>query len=154
MALATSAVIGLIASGAMAAGNIADASAEKKQMAFQARVADQQAISERQVAADQERDYRKAQSARLAEFRAALGGSGTDSSTGTPLMALADFESETELNARRIRSGGDIRSRRLEEQSDFYGSAGKAALNRGYARAGASLLSGAGSSFSKPGART
>src|SRR5687767_13722064 len=118
MALATSTVIGLIASGAMAAGNIADAKADKKQMDFQAMVGRQQAESERQVASDQERDYRKAQSARLAEFRAGLGASGTDASTGTPLLALADFEAETELNARRIRSGGEIRSRRMDEQAD------------------------------------
>jgi len=153
MALAST-VIGLIASGAMAAGNIADANAEKKQLDFQSRVASQQAASERQIAVDQERDYRKAQSAKLAEFRAGLGASGTDTSTGTPLMALADFESETELNARRIRSGGEIRSRRLDEQSDFYGTAGRSAQNRGYARAGASLLSGAGTSFGKTGVKT
>lgn len=153
MALATSTVIGLIAAGASAAGQISDANAEKKQMDFQSRVASQQAESERQVAADQERDYRKAQSARLAEFRAGLGASGTSSSTGTPLLALADFEGETELNARRIRSGGEIRSRRLDEQGDFYSSAGRSAQSRGYARAGSSLLSGASSSFGKSGVK-
>lgn len=147
MALATSAIIGLIASGAMAAGNIQDGQAQKNQLDFQNRVAHQQAESERQIAGDQERDYRKSQSAKLAEIRASLGASGTDSSTGTPLLSLADFEGETELNARRIRSGGEIRSRRLDEQGDFLGASGKSALNKGYARAGSSLLSGAASGF-------
>lgn len=149
MALATSTIIGLIAAGAAAAGNIQQGEAEKKQLDFQKRVSAQQAESEREVSAAQERDYRKAQAARLAEIRASLGASGTDTSTGTPVLALADFEGETELNALRIRSGGDIRSRRLEEQAGFYGSAGKSAQTRGYTRAGSSLLSGYASSFNK-----
>lgn len=147
MALATSTVIGLIAAGAMAAGNIEQGKAEKKQADFQASVGRQQAASDRVISAEQERDYRKAQSARLAEIRASLGASGADTSTGTPLMALADFESETELNAQRIRSGGEIRSRRMNEQADFYGTAGRSAKNRAYTRAGSSLLSGAASTF-------
>jgi len=147
MALATSAVLGLIAAGAAAAGNIQQGQAEKKQADFQDRVSRQQAESERLISADQERDYRKSQSAKLAEIRASLGASGTDSSTGTPLLSLADFEGETELNARRIRSGGEIRSRRLDEQGDFYSAAGRSAQNRGYARAGSSLLSGVASGF-------
>lgn len=147
MALATSTIIGLVAAGAAAAGNIQQGQAEKQQLEFQERVSRQQAESERSIADAQERDYRKAQSAKLAEIRANLGASGTDSSTGTPLLALADFAGETERNALRIRSGGQIRSSRLDEQAGFYSSAAGNAQSRGYARAGASLLSGIGSSF-------
>ena len=147
MALATSTVIGLVAAAASAAGGISQAQAQKKQANFQANVARQQAESERLVAAEQERDYRKAQSARLAQIRASMGASGTDTSTGTPLLALSAFEGETETNALRIRSGGEIRSRRLDELGGFYSSAGKNAQSAGYARAGSSLLSGAARSF-------
>jgi hypothetical protein len=147
MALTTSAVIGLIGAAAGAAGGVSQAQAQKKQANFQANVARQQAESERLAASEQERDYRKAQSSRLAQIRASMGASGTDTSTGTPLLALADFEGETERNALRIRSGGEIRSRRLDELGGFYNSAGKNAESAGYARAGSSLLSGAARSF-------
>lgn len=147
MALTTSAVVGLIGAAAAAAGNVSQAQAAKKQSNFQANVARQQAESERLAAAEQERDYRKVQSSRLAQIRASMGASGTDTSTGTPLLALADFEGETERNALRIRSGGEIRSRRLDELGGFYGSAGKIAEAAGYGRAGSSLLSGAASAF-------
>ena len=147
MALTTSVVIGLIGAAAAAAGGISQAQAQKKQANFQANVARQQAESERLAASEQERDYRKAQSSRLAQIRASMGASGTDTSTGTPLLALADFEGETERNALRIRSGGEIRSRRLNELGGFYNKAGRNAESAGYARAGSSLLSGAASSF-------
>lgn len=147
MALTTSAVISLIGAAAGAAGGISNAQAQKKQASFQRNVAIQQAESERLAAAEQERDYRKAQSARLAQIRASMGASGTDTSTGTPLLAFADFEGETERNALRIRSGGEIRSRRLDELGGFYASAGKSAQSAGYGRAGASLLSGIGNTF-------
>lgn len=147
MALTTSAVIGLIGAAASAAGGISQANAQKKQARFQANVSRQQAESERLAAEESERDYRKAQSSRLAQIRASMGASGTDTSTGTPLLALADFEGETERNALRIRSGGEIRSRRLDELGGFYDSAGRNAESAGYARAGSSLLSGAASGF-------
>lgn len=147
MALTTSAIIGLVGAAASAAGGISQAQAQKKQSSFQANVARQQAESERLAASEQERDYRKAQSSRLAQIRASMGASGTDTSTGTPLLALADFEGETERNALRIRSGGEIRSRRLEEIGGFYTSAGKTAETAGYGRAGSSLLSGGARSF-------
>lgn len=149
MALATSTLLGLLATGASVAGHISQGQAEKKQNNFQARVAEQQSDSENRIAGDQERDYRKSQSAKLAEIRASLGASGTDTSTGTPLISLADFEGETELNARRIRSGGEIRSRRLDQEAEFSRDAAINAERRGYGRAGASLLSGVGESFKK-----
>lgn len=145
MSVATAvAIIGAVVGAGSA---VSQGQAAKKQSSFQANVARQQAESERLAAAEQERDYRKAQSSRLAQIRASMGASGTDTSTGTPLLALADFEGETERNALRIRSGGEIRSRRLDELGGFYNSAGKTAESAGYGRAGSSLLSGIAGSF-------
>lgn len=141
MALTTSAVIGLIGAAAGAAGGISQANAAKKQGDFQANIATQQAEQERIAAAEQERDYRKEQSARLAQIRASMGASGTDTSTGTPLLALSDFEGETERNALRIRSGGDIRASRLDQQGSLYRTAGRNAQSAGYGRAFSSMLS-------------
>lgn len=139
--------IGLIGAAVGAAGNISQAQAANKRGDFQALVSAQQAEQERLAASEQERDYRKLQSARLAQIRASLGTSGTDTSTGTPLLAMADFEGETERNALRIRSGGDIRASRLDQQGSLYRTAGKSEQSAGYGRAGASLLSGIGNTF-------
>lgn len=147
MALTTSVVIGLIGAAASAAGGVSQANAAKKQRNFQANVAAQQAEQERLAAAAQERDYRKQQSSRLAQIRASMGASGTDTSTGTPLLALSDFEGETERNALRIRSGGDIRASRLDQEGSLYRMAGKSEQSAGYGRAGSSLLSGAAPAF-------
>jgi hypothetical protein len=147
MALTTAAVIGLIGAAAGAAGGISQAQAAKKQADFQANVSAQQAEQERLAASEQERDYRKAQSDRLAQIRASMGASGTDTSTGTTLLAISDFEGESERNALRIRSGGDIRASRLEQQGSLYRMAGKSQQSAGYGRAGSSLLSGAAGYF-------
>jgi hypothetical protein len=135
MALTTSAIIGLIGAAAGAAGGISQAQAVNKQRDFQANVA------------EQERDYRKAQSSRLAQIRASMGASGTDTSTGTPLLALSDFEGETERNALRIRSGGEIRASRLDQEGSLYRMAGKSERSAGYGRAGSSLLSGISNAY-------
>jgi hypothetical protein len=147
MALTTASVIGLIGAAAGAAGGISQAQAAKKQADFQANVSAQQAEQERLAASEQERDYRKAQSDRLAQIRASMGASGTDTSTGTTLLAISDFEGESERNALRIRSGGDIRASRLEQQGSLYRMAGKSQQSAGYGRAGSSLLSGAAGYF-------
>ena len=115
----------------------------KKQADFQANVARQQAASERQAAQDQERDYRRSQSLRLSQIRADMGASGTDINTGTSLLAITDFERETELNALRIRSGGDISASRLSQLSGFYRSSAGNAQTAGWGRAGSALLTGA-----------
>ena len=145
MSVATA--ITLIGALVAAGSAVSQGQAQKKQANFQANVARQQAESERLASAAQERDYRKAQSSRLAQIRASMGASGTDTTTGTPLLALADFEGETERNALRIRSGGEIRSRRLEELGGFYNKAGRNAETAGYASAGSSLLTGIGRTF-------
>ncbi len=120
----------------------------------QATVTEQQAQSERVVAGQQEGDFRRQQSALMARRRAILGGSGIDQATGSPLLVSEDFRRETELQALRIRAGGEIRATRLEQQAGFQrfeGSllrfAGDNALVAGRIRAGSSLLTGAGQAF-------
>ncbi len=116
--------------------------AAEKQADFQATVGRQQAASARNVAAASERDFRKSQSANLAMFRAAMGASGVQTGTGSPLMAIGDFAAETELQAQRIRAGGEVTATRLEQQAQLIGSAGDQAFMSSLFGAGASLLTG------------
>ena len=146
MAITSTAAL-LTAAGLSAAGSISQGRAAKKQAQFEAGISEQQAQREREISAAEEGDFRKKQSAILAERRAALGGAGVQLSTGTPLLASEDFAAEVELQARRIRSGGQTRATRLEQEAALRRAAGRNAQTQGLFRAGSSLLSGYGQAF-------
>ena len=122
----------------------------------QADVTEQQAASERTAARQSEEDFRRQQSALMARRRAILGASGVDLSTGSPLLVSLDLARETELQALRIRSGGEIRGTRLEQQAGLQrGEAGLARLSgsagqtAGFLRTGSTLLTGFGTTFGR-----
>jgi len=154
--------LALIAAGMAAVGSIQAGQAAKAQSEFQAAVGEQQAARERligvRIAAGEEKDFRRQQSALLAERRAALGKSGIDIGRGTPLLAASDFAAETELQAQRIRAGGETQAARLEQQAAqqavLLRAGGKAAQQRGLFRAGSSLLSGYGEWSDRPKKKT
>ena len=125
-----------------AASSIKQGRDAKKQADAQANIAGEQAARERELAGFSEQDFRRRQSAALGEFKAARGASGTVSGTGTDLLASEDFLNEVELQALRIRKGGQVQASRLEQQADLLRSAGRSARTAGYARGGASLLTG------------
>ena len=155
------------ASRAAAAATVAQATAQRQQAEAQAEIQRQQADRERIVAAQKERDFRKRQSAAAAAVRAAGGARGVDVSTGSPLLSAMDFASETELQALRVREGGEVSATRLEQQAsllDFSGrsaaivggadaaalrSKGSAAFTGGLFSAGSSLLGGASDVFTR-----
>ena len=143
MAIATSTMLAMGAIGMAAAGAIGGGIDSKNKASFQAADQSQQADREREIAGIQEDDFRRDQSRIAAGSRAAGGQSGVDQSTGSALLAMSDFEAETELNALRIRAGGQTQGQRLDEQAVLTASAGKSAQRRGFIRAGSSLLSGA-----------
>ena len=132
----------LSAVGAVQKGQAADAQAK-----LQSRVLRQQAESQRQQSAADEADFRARQSRLLAQRRAALGASGVDPASGSPLLVSEDFASEVELNALRIRAGGEVRATRLEQQAGLQRFQGRAARTSGFFRGGSLLLTGAGKVF-------
>lgn len=146
--MAALSTIGLLAAGGLGlVGGISGGRAAGAQADFQARVNEQQAVRERQISREEEKDFRRVQSSNFAERRAAMGASGVDLSSGSPLLASSDFAVEVELQAQRIRSGGDIRATRLEQQAALTRAAGQAAQRQGILRGGASLLSGVARAF-------
>jgi hypothetical protein len=153
MAVATTTAL-LIAAGASAAaagvsavGAIQSGQAAKNQANFQSAIAQQQADRERLAAAQGEEDFRRQQSRAMATRRAQMGGSGIDTSTGSPLLVSEDFAGESELQALRIRNGGEVSATRLEQSAALQRSAGANAVTDSYFRAGSSLLTGAGQAF-------
>lgn len=137
-ALSTTAL--MVAGGLGLVSGISEGNAARKQADFRAMVNDQKAASERKVSAEEEKDFRRVQSANFAERRAAMGASGVEAGTGTPLLTSEDFAAEVELQAQRIRSGGETRASRLEQEAELTRAAGKAAQRRGIVRGGSSLL--------------
>lgn len=133
-----------------AVGTVAQGQAASNQAKFQSEVQRQQAERERQIASANESDFRRKESAVLAHRRALMGASGVEAGTGSPLLTSEDFAAETELNALRIRAGGETNATRLEQSAQMSGLAGRNARTGGYFRAGSLLLQGAGSLYPKP----
>lgn len=147
MAISSTAL--LVAGVAMTAVSAVGAGvAAKNQADFQAADDRQRADREREIAEQNEEDFRRKQDRLFGTARANKGRSGVDQSTGSPLLAASDFAAEEELQALRILSGGEVSATRLEDQARLTKTAGKNARTRGFFRAGASLLSGAGKAFS------
>lgn len=126
---------------------IQQAQTANQQGQFQAAVLRQQADRDRQIAAGNEADFRLQQSRVLASRRAAQGASGVDPAAGSPLLVSEDFAGEVELNALRIRSGGETRATRAEQQANLQLFAGRAKRQQSFVRGGSLLLSGAGRAF-------
>lgn len=131
-----------ISSGISAAGTIIGGIQDQRQAEFEANVAQQQAEQEGVASAEAERDFRRNQSAAMAEYRAAAGSSGVQVGSGSPLLTFADFGAETELQAKRIRKGGEIRATRLRQQAELSRMGGRTSLLRGVTRGGSTLLTG------------
>ncbi len=145
--IATIATVGSAAISAV--GAIQQGQAAKAQGDLQAQVLQQQAASKRQVAAANEEDFRSRQSRVLAARRAALGGSGTDPSSGSPLLVSQDFAGETELQALRIRTGGEVRATRAEQQAQLQRFQGRTARTAGFIRGGSLLVGGIGTAAAR-----
>lgn len=143
----TTAAVLVAATAAISAGGaIASGVASKEQAEAQAKVEKQRANRERALAEQRERDFRRRQSALAARVRAIGGARGIDTSTGSSLLASTDFQREVELQANRIREGGEVSATRLEQQAGLLESAGRSALVSGGIQAGSSLFSGFGRS--------
>jgi len=146
MAIGTTTALVMMAAAATvsAVGSIQAGQAAKNQANVQAAIYGQQAERERQVAAANEVDFRRQQAKQMAARRAIMGASGVDPGSGSPLLVSEDFAGEVELQALRIRNGGEVSATRLEQQGAMTRMAGKSAQTQGFMRAGSTLLQGFG----------
>jgi len=142
------AVIGTVTS---AVGAIRQGKALKAQADLQAGVLEQEAANTRDRAQDAERDYRRARDFDLASLRAAGGGTGVIQTAGSSLLGRDAFTREAELQALRIRAGGETAATRSLQQAQLQEFQGRAAQKAGFFRAGSLLTSGLSKvDFSKP----
>ena len=152
--MATVAIIGIVVSVVLAAASAtlqyesakAQAKTTKKIADYNAEVAANQAISERNRAAFAADQQRAATRRVLARQRALYGTAGVEENFGSPLMVQADSAYQGELDAQIIKSGGQARASSLEAQAGldrFRGQAARGIETAGAIQAGTTLLSGA-----------
>lgn len=109
---------------------------------LQAEILRQQAEQEAARARLEQRDFERDQSRLMARRRAALGATGVEPSSGSPLLVSEDFAAETGRQSERIRQGGNLRRTRLEQQATLFDREASNARTAGLLGAGTSLLAG------------
>lgn len=133
----------MVASSVMsAAGSIQQGNSAKAAAEYNARVAENNAITARQQAAAQEEQHRRLARRQLGQMRAAYGASGV-TMEGSPLDILAQSAKDAELDALNIRYGGELKAQGLESEAVLERYRGKSAQRAGYMGAATGLLSGA-----------
>lgn len=145
--MATGTVLAVAALVVAAAGTAQAAVSARKQAKAQSAILQQQATREQLEAAAREETFRRDQARLLARRRAILGAAGVEPGEGSPLLTSEDFASETELQALRIRSGGELQQTRLQQQALLEESRGGRAQAAGFVRSGSLLVAGAGRAF-------
>jgi len=146
--MAIGAVVAIIAAAVSAYAAYEQGQTQQAIAKYNKKVAENDALAKRQaagIAAETERDKAKAI---LAAQRASIGAAGILPSEGTPLLVQTDSAEKAALNESRIRYSGEVGARQSESEAIIQGYIGKRAAQQGYINAGASLLSGASSSYS------
>ncbi len=141
---ATIASAAISAIGAIQSGRAAQAQADT-----QAAIDRQRADREREAAGIEADEFRRDQHRLMARRRAELGATGVEPGEGSPLLVSEDFAAESELQALRLRAGGETRATRLEQGASLTQASGRQAKRAGFTRGGALLLSGVGTAFGR-----
>ncbi len=139
----------LIAAAVASAATAAYASYESGQQAqkaarYNSQVADIEAQQAKDAAAIQESNYREETRHRQAAARAARGATGV-TTEGSPLLVLMDSAQQAELEAQRIKYGGEVAATGYQSQAAYQRYAGRQAAQAGAYGAGVSLLGSAAS---------
>lgn len=123
--------------GAIQASNAAAAAQEE-----QARIADENAKIELEKSAEDEKSFRVFSRKSIGDIKSGYAASGVtvDGSAGD---ILSESASAAEMDAIRIKVGGERRAKGLRDDADFMRSAASATRTGGYLSAAGSLASGA-----------
>jgi hypothetical protein len=141
---------GFAAAAIAAAGAVYSGMQAQQQAETQSEIMRQQAERERLQAEADSLEFKKAQNRALATRRAILGGSNVQLDAGSPLLTEQDFGGEAELQALKIRNGGEVRGTRLEQSAALTRAKGDAAMTGSYFRAGSLLVGGATDAWGGP----
>ena len=146
MELTLTEMFAAVATGISAVSAISQGQQQGRMMGYQAAVQEQQAAREREIAAQQASEFERKQSDLMAKRRAALGATGVQPGTGSPLLVSQDFAAETQYQKLLLEAGGEDRATRLEQSAALSRMGGKSKRAAGFARGGALLFQGASES--------
>lgn len=135
-------VVTVVAAAASAYVQYEQAEQQSKVAKYNAKVAENRAIEERQRAAFAAEQQREANRRVLARQRAAYGAADVEVNAGSPLLVMADSARQAELDAQIILSGGAARASGFTAQSNLDRFQAQNLKTAGYYGAGTTLLSG------------
>lgn len=134
---ATLAAVGMVANAGM---SVAQAVNERKVSDYNAKMQEQQAREERQIAFAEEARKRSETDRALASQRAAFAANGLDTTVGAPLLAAYDSAKNAEMDALTIRAGGLSRAAAMQDNAQLTRARGRANSAIAIGSAGANLL--------------
>lgn len=144
-ALAIVGIVATVVSTAVTAyGMYQQGQQQKAAGKYNAKVAENQATAAKQAAAVREEQHRE-RVRRLAGTQRAVSGASGIEEAGSPLLVMADTLEQAELDAQRIRYGGEVSATGFESQARLARFQGDQAARAGTIGAGSTLLSGAAS---------
>lgn len=138
------AIAGLASAAVSTVSTIASGQAEANAAAYNAELAQQQALRERQIAEREAGDHRRQQGRLLATARARRAGSGV-TYQGSPLLVDEATAGEIELGAQDILAGGAGRAYGYQQEARLSRARARSAKTGAYLSAGSTLLTAAGS---------
>ncbi len=136
-------MVALLAAGVSAAGSImggqAQASADKANAYAALQNSEAAQMTAKANAATVEQSVQR----RLGEARAAMGASGADANTGSPLSVMRDLANQGELKRRLELYSGQTQSRKFAQEAALDKAQATASLNAGWWQAGSTVLTAA-----------
>lgn len=139
------AVIAVIAALASAYASYQQGQTAQKASRYNAKIAEQRAQYERQVADYKARQQKKHDDLVISSMLAKQAASGVATEEGSPLILDTDAAKEEALNQKNIISGGEANAQGLLAQAELDRWQGDSAYRAGITGAGVSLLNGASS---------
>lgn len=133
----------ILSTGMQVYGQMQQSKMAKKTAEYNAKVQENEALRAQQEGMESARRFRDDASARQARIRAMVAKSGVSSSTGSPLMVMAEQAGRDELQALDIERGAKTESSRLRTQAGITRMEGAQISKAKKIGAGVSLLKGA-----------
>jgi hypothetical protein len=138
----------LAGTGVQVVGQMRQAAAAENAATWNAFQAKQNADLSIKQSAEDERSFRIATRKQLGGMRASYGASGV-SIDASSLDVLEESAATAEMDALRIRHGGQVKAQGFANDSSLYRMQGQASKEQGYISAAGTLIGGAAKSYEK-----
>lgn len=143
--------VAAVAGAALSAASVvAQARAQSMAASYNSQAAERNAVLSKEQAGEDERQFRVFARKQLGDIRASYGASGV-SLEGSPMDILAEGAAAAELDALRIRHGGEIKALGYQSDATLSKFASEATMKGGYLSAAGTLLKSGSNIYSSYG---